>query len=73
MSYDATSNEPPMIVAWDIRVSEHLIEAVVHFGSKETVAQIKRMKRLPTLEEVKASAALTGKEGNGAPFDEKLP
>ena len=54
MKYDYTSNEPPMMLAWDIRVSEHLTEAVVHFGTAKSVAKIRRMKNLPSLEQVKA-------------------
>ena len=54
MNYDSTSNEPLMMLAWDIRVTEHLTEAVVHFGTKKSVAKLKRMKHRPTLEEVKA-------------------
>jgi hypothetical protein len=56
MSYaDCTSSEPLVLLAWDIRTSEHLTEAVVHIGSAKSVAALQRRKRLPSLEEVKAA------------------
>jgi hypothetical protein len=53
MSYDCT--EPLVLLAWDVRTTKHLTEAVVHFGTAKSVAVLKRRKRLPTLEEVKAA------------------
>jgi hypothetical protein len=54
MTNYATS-EPPKLLIWDIRTSPYLVEAVVHFGTVKSVAALKRRKRLPSLEEVKAA------------------
>lgn len=53
-SYDCTSSEPPVMLLWDIRISDHMIEAVMHIGTKASVESLRRRKHLPSLEAVKA-------------------
>ncbi len=54
------SSEPLAVLCWDIRITEHLTECCVHFGTEKSVAALKRRKRLPTLEEVKAAERAKG-------------
>ena len=49
---NTNTTEPVLIFMWDIHRFRDVGRAMVHFGTRRTVARLRRLKRLPTFRQV---------------------